>query len=928
MISQKTHRLPAVAWLAAFIITSGCSSGMDRIDASMHAPNPISADAVPTASTGFVISQVYGGGGNSGATYKNDFIELYNGTATDINLSGWSVQYSSSAGSTWQVTNLAGTLLSGHYYLVQESQGSGGTTALPTPDASGTILMSATAAKVALVHSTAAMSGTGCPFTAGSVVVDFVGFGSGANCFEGTTGVAPAPSNTAADIRKNGGQQDNNDNAGDFATGAPNPRNSSNYLAPVTSLSVSISPASPAVIAGSTVNFTASASQGGQPVTITSATWTSSNPSVATIDATTGVATTIASGTTTIGVTAVTANGNASSSTTLTATSAPANVTVSPTTWTLKTNQTKTFTATATDAGGNTVAATYAWSSSNTSVATIDPSTGLATGHQVGSATITATTSNNVSGTATINVTAGNISVQSRADPLPVGFQTQFFINNGSSDSNGNPVGNADVNWSTSNATIATVNASTGVVTARGAGSVSIIATAKSDGISSGTTTLTVDVEATSPSARVGHNTELGTPADADPSDDVIIARRQYTISYNPARGGPNWVSWNLDLSHKGSANRCNCFTADTALTRLGYPAYDTQDWVNGGVWSRGHQSPSADWADTPGDNAPTFFLSNMLPQNQKANAGAWGDLENYLRTLVNGSAEVYIVAGGVFTKNRSGPGLDGFGFMNSSGHIAVPDSIWKIAIVVPDARSASQITSPSDVTVIAVNMPNDSLSTGTYSRFTTTIDKIQKSTGYDFLSALPEGIQCRLETRNCAPVANIAAASGLEGSAIAFDASGSTDADGDALTYAWTFGDGATGTGVAPAHTYADNGQYTVSVTVTDGHGGSNVFSRTVSVSNVAPAPQMNPVSTTVRAGVAFDPKGLFTDPGTHDATWRVVFAWGDGTSLTANFSTIPTSIRASKAYSTPGTYTVRMTATDKDNGSAFVERTITVTP
>ena len=60
--------------------------------------------------------------------------------------------------------------------------------------------------------------------------------------------------------------------------------------------------------------------------------------------------------------------------------------------------------------------------------------------------------------------------------------------------------------------------------------------------------------------------------------------------------------------------------------------AYNTNDWINGGVWSRGHMSPSADWNVSDGDNAPTFYLSNMLPQNQTLNAGAWGDLENHLR--------------------------------------------------------------------------------------------------------------------------------------------------------------------------------------------------------------------------------------------------------------------------------------------------------
>ena len=123
------------------------------------------AIAPPAAavSTTVVISQVYGGGGNSGATLKNDFVELFNRGATTVSLNGWSIQYASSAGTTWAVTNLTNVSLApGQYYLVQEAQGTGGTVNLPTPDATGTIAMAAGAGKVALVSGTTALSGS-CP---------------------------------------------------------------------------------------------------------------------------------------------------------------------------------------------------------------------------------------------------------------------------------------------------------------------------------------------------------------------------------------------------------------------------------------------------------------------------------------------------------------------------------------------------------------------------------------------------------------------------------------------------------------------------------------------------------------------------------------------------------------------------------------------
>ncbi|HEX8409475.1 MAG TPA: lamin tail domain-containing protein, partial [Thermoanaerobaculia bacterium] len=165
-----------------------------------------------------VISQVYGGGGNAGATYRNDFIELFNRGTSPVNLAGWSVQYASSAGSTWQVTPLNGTIAPGQYYLVQEAQGTGGTVSLPAPNATGTIPMAAGAGKVALVASTTALTGT-CP-----TAVDFVGFG-GANCFEGA-GPTPTLTNTTAAIRALAGCTDTDSNSANFAVGAPAPRNS------------------------------------------------------------------------------------------------------------------------------------------------------------------------------------------------------------------------------------------------------------------------------------------------------------------------------------------------------------------------------------------------------------------------------------------------------------------------------------------------------------------------------------------------------------------------------------------------------------------------------------------------------------------------------------------------------------------------------
>jgi len=186
----------------------------------------------PPPPTTVKISQVYAGGGNSGATYTNDFIEIFNEDVNPVDVTGWSVQYNSAGSTTgnWQMTPICPVgpcvILPGHYFLVEEAAGNSGTTALPVPNAVGAINMGASSGKVALMNFAVAISGQ-CP--AGGTFVDLVGYGS-ANCSEGSP--APGLGNTAAAIRRGNGCQDTDVNAGDFVSTGPIPRNS---LAPANS---------------------------------------------------------------------------------------------------------------------------------------------------------------------------------------------------------------------------------------------------------------------------------------------------------------------------------------------------------------------------------------------------------------------------------------------------------------------------------------------------------------------------------------------------------------------------------------------------------------------------------------------------------------------------------------------------------------------
>jgi hypothetical protein len=183
------------------------------------------ATSAQTATT-VVLSQVYGGGGNTGAPYMNDYIELYNPTSAPINLTGWSVQYAAAVSANWSMTTLTGVIAANSYYLIQQSGGANGAP-LPAPDASGTTNLSATAGKILLSNAAVAFTVV-CPTDPS--IIDFVGYGATANCYEGA-GPAPTPSNTLSIHRADSGCTDSNNNGADFSSLAPLPRNSSSSYA-------------------------------------------------------------------------------------------------------------------------------------------------------------------------------------------------------------------------------------------------------------------------------------------------------------------------------------------------------------------------------------------------------------------------------------------------------------------------------------------------------------------------------------------------------------------------------------------------------------------------------------------------------------------------------------------------------------------------
>jgi DNA/RNA endonuclease G (NUC1)/PKD repeat protein len=1001
----STRRPLRIVAAGLALVAAGTVSCNDLPTAPQSAPPVLVAPgtaqfALVGSGPDVVISQIYGGGGNAGAQFTNDFIELHNRSAQAVSLAGWSVQYASAAGTSWAATPLTGTIQPGAYYLVQEAASTVGV-ALPTPDAKGTIAMGATAGKVALVASTAPLGGT-CP----AAVVDLVSYGTTAtDCGAKTTKTL---TNTTAALRLDGGCTVTGDLTADFVAGAPAPRNSGSAayacaaVPPAADVAtVTVTPATATITSGATQQFTATAYDA-QNVVIPSATftWSSSATGIATVSAT-GLATGVAEGDAQITATA----GGKSSAAALHVNpvvavpmpdirfselhydnagtdvgerlevEGPAGASLNG--WSIvlydggvfsgvagHSYATQPLTATLSagscnargvvtvdfvqiqngapdgmalvDAAGNVVEflsyeGTFTASDgpaagmASTNIGAIEDGNGPVAGSLRRSAANrwTVETANNFG---SVNTCGGpvlepppsrTILFSGRdpvADaPVPVGFESQLFaaeLVNGSSVA-------TTIIWESLTPTIATIDEK-GVYHGLAAGTATFKATA-TDG-TSGTRDMPIIVGERSATNYVG-NTLFGEPKDAEASDDFIIRRGEYTTSFNVNRAIPNWVSYRVDAEyHPSGIDRCNCFTFDPELVAAGFSRYTTGDYTGAGAFAkygidRGHLARSFDRTAGSLDNAATYYFSNIIPQAADLNQGPWKILEDSLGKLAyESNRSVYVIAGASGSK----------GTVKDEGKITIPTAVWKVAVILPHDGTLASIHSPGDLTVIAVIMPNDPGVRGVdWTTYKTTVDEVERLSGYDILAELPDNIERAVESNDTPPVARATGpATGSEGSALAFDASTSSDPDaGDALTYSWTFGDGGTATGVNATHTYADNGNYSITLTATDSHGVTAETTLPVTITNVAPTAQLVVSGPVVEGSPIEFTLANATDAPGDQATLTFAYACSASeswrTSTTSSFSCPTTD---------DGTFTVRAKVTDKDDGSTEYSKEVSV--
>lgn len=415
------------------------------------------------------------------------------------------------------------------------------------------------------------------------------------------------------------------------------------------------------------------------------------------------------------------------------------------------------------------------------------------------------------------------------SDPaLPVGFEDQLFATLRDGSTGATIV--TTFTWLSETPALASVDAR-GVVRALGVGAAIVRATAE-DGT---TATYTVQTReaAASTSASYANHLEFGTPVDGNAADDILVVRSEFVSSWNPARGIPNWVAYNLEATHFGAEDRCDCFTFDPELSA--YTPYTTADYTGAGAVAgygidRGHLARSFDRTAGSLDNARSFYFSNIIPQASDNNQGPWAAMENYLGDLARFSdRELFIIAGASGSK----------GTVKNEGRITIPATVWKVAVILPRNAGLADVTSLDDVEIIAAILPNDAgIRNVDWNTYRTTVDAVEALSGYDLLALLRDDLEIALESNTVFPTAAVDGPyAAYAGDAIDMSALASTDADGDALSFAWAFGDGATATGATVSHSYAAPGDYTVRVIVTDIRGLADTVETTASITALPPA-------------------------------------------------------------------------------------------
>ena len=205
----------------------------------------------------------------------------------------------------------------------------------------------------------------------------------------------------------------------------------------------------------------------------------------------------------------------------------------------------------------------------------------------------------------------------------------------------------------------------------------------------------------------------------------TIKHRTAYTVSYNHDTRQPNWVAWALTRAHASGNLKRGDFEDDMDMPS---PKGMKADYYNSG-FDRGHLCPAGDnkWSQKAMDEC--FLMTNMCPQTHALNAGIWNSIEQQCRTWAKKYGKVYIVCGPIFL-NKQHRKL-------GKNKVVVPDAFFKVIL-----RTGKN---PQAIGFICRNQSEKGLQK---KDFVNSVDEVERITGYDFFSKLPDNIEKKVEAK------------------------------------------------------------------------------------------------------------------------------------------------------------------------------------
>jgi uncharacterized protein YjdB/PKD repeat protein len=705
--------------------------------------------------------------------------------------------------------------------------------------------------------------------------------------------------------------------------------------------SVDVSPATATIEAGAGMVFTATPRDArGNALTGREINWASSDETVVVADHD-GMVSAVAPGTATL---TATSEGKSGAAEITVVRAAVASVEVTPATASLVVGSTVQLTATPKSANGSSLSdRPVIWTSNNTAVATVD-ATGLVTGVGQGTATISAT-SEGKTGTASVGVgvvPVASVEVTPPTANIVVGSTVQLTAT--PKDANGNPLPGRTIAWTESDPAVASVDAN-GLVLGLTPGPVTITATVEGR---SGTSAVTVAPAPPGSSvvlvgagniARCDRTGDEATAALLDAIPGTVFTDgdnaypsgsvADYTSCYDPTwgrhRSRTRPSAGNHEYDDGVGQGYFAYFGAAAGDPAKGYYSYDLGAWhiivLN---------SATASVSTDAGSPQEQWLRADLAAHAQRCTLAYWHHPRFYQGTFGKNSAvkplwdDLYqakadvVVNGHFHLYERYAPQTPAGDRDDAGGirqFIAGTGGAGHDALVEPAPNVEVRDNTSWGVLKLT-------LRAGGYDW------EFVPVAGATFTDAGSATCHSAAPTSNEAPTAQPGGPYYSE-AAVAFDGSRSTDPDNNLpLSYSWNFGDGATGTGATPTHTYAADGSYTVALTVTDSKGLSGAAATTTAtIGNLAPAVSAGP-DVSVLAGVTFTLSATFSDPGAGDAPWAYTFDWGDGSTSSGSTNSQASAISAAHAYSAAGQYAARVTVTDKDGGAGWDEVLVTVSP